>query len=110
MTVTATFAPAAAVTASITVSATTAPPGGSITATLSNSPGGSPDWLALAAVGTPSTNYLQWVYVGAGVTNRTWTIALPNAAGSYEFRLYLNNGFTVAARSPAVSVGSTATP
>jgi hypothetical protein len=90
----------------LTVSATTALPGGSITATLTNSPGGSTDWLGLAPVGSPDTTFLQWVSVGAGVTNRTWTVTMPATVGLYEFRLYLDNGYTVSARSPAVFVGN----
>src|SRR6266545_4668393 len=67
--------------------------------------GGSSDWLALATVGAPNTSYLQYVYVGTGVTDRTWTVTMPNTGGSYEFRLFLNNGYTRAATSPAVAVG-----
>jgi hypothetical protein len=88
----------------IAVSAPTSPPTGSITVTLSNSPGGASDWLALAAVGAPNTAYLQWTYVGAGVTDRTWTVNMPAAPGTYEFRLFPDNGYTRAATSPAVSV------
>jgi hypothetical protein len=90
----------------LTVSATTALPGDSITATLTNSAGGSTDWLGLAPVGSPDTTFLQWVSVGAGVTNRTWTVTMPATVGPYEFRFYLNNGYTVSTRSPAVSVGN----
>jgi subtilisin family serine protease len=88
----------------LTVSATTVAPGGQVTVTLTNSPGGAQDWLALAAVGAPSSSYLQWTYVGAGVTSRTWTVTMPTASGQYEFRLFLNNVFTLAATSPKVTV------
>ena len=71
---------------------------------LSNSPGGSTDWLALSEVGSADTNFLQNTYVGAGVNNRTWVVTMPSTPGSYEFRLYLNNTYTVATRSPAVTV------
>ena len=91
---------------SLTVSATTAHPGDSITATLTNSPGGSTDWLGLAPVGSPDTTFLQWIPVGAGLTNRTWTVTMPATVGLYEFRFYPNNGYTVSARSPAVSVAT----
>jgi hypothetical protein len=57
-------------------------------------------------VGSPDTTYLQWTYVGTGVTNRTWVVNMPGAEGAYEFRLYLDNSFTVAGRSPAISVTS----
>ncbi len=90
----------------LTVSATTVGPGASVTATLSNGSGGSGDWLALAATGAPNTSYLQWTYVGAGVTTRTWTVTMPTTPGTYEFRLFLNNGFTRAATSPTVTIDS----
>ena len=45
--------------------------------TLANGSGGSTDWLGLAPTGSPDTTYLQWTYVGAGVTSRTWTINMP---------------------------------
>ena len=64
----------------------------------------SKDWIALAAAGAADRTYLQWTYVGAGVTNRTWTITMPTAAGTYEFRLFLNDGFTRGATSPIVTV------
>jgi hypothetical protein len=60
--------------------------------------------MALAAVGAADTSYLQWTYVGYNVTNRTWTITMPTTTGNYEFRLFLNNGYTRAATSPTVSV------
>ena len=90
--------------AALTVSATTVPVGGQVTVTLVNGPGGAQDWLALAAVGAPETTYLQWTYVGTGLTTRTWTVNMPAIPGSYEFRLFLNNGYTRAATSPSVTV------
>jgi len=90
------------------VSATSVGPSASVTVTLTNGPGGATDWLALATVGAPSTNYLQWTYVGAGVTARTWTVTMPATAGTYEFRLFLANGYTRAATSPPVTVGASA--
>ncbi len=90
----------------LTVSAPTVALGASVTVTLTNGLGGASDWLALAAVGAPATSYLQWTYVGAGVTTRTWTVTMPATLGQYEFRLFLNNGFTLAATSPAVSVAN----
>src|SRR5262249_36786502 len=54
------------------VSATSVAGGANVTATLTNAPGGGTDWLALAPTNAPNTSYLQYVYVGAGVTTRTW--------------------------------------
>jgi subtilisin family serine protease len=87
----------------LTVNTTTAVVGGAVTVTLTGGGGGVFDWLALAAVGTPNTSYLQFVYVGGGVTTKVWTVTMPAAPGAYEFRLFLNNGYTRAATSAIVT-------
>jgi hypothetical protein len=89
---------------SLAVNATSVGGGSSVTMTLTNGLGGAADWLALAATGSPSTSYLQYTYVGSGITTRMWTVTMPTTAGTYEFRLFPNNGYTVAATSPAVTV------
>jgi subtilisin family serine protease len=89
------------------VSTTTANGGDAVTVTLSDGPGNSNDWLALAGVGDPDTSYLQWTYVGAGATSATWTVIMPSTPGDYEFRLFENGGYTRIATSPTVTVGST---
>ena len=90
----------------LTVSDTTTVPGGTVTATLTGGAGGYTDWLALAATTAPDTSYIRYVYVGGGITTRTWTVTMPTTAGTYEFRYFLNGGYTRAATSPAVIVGS----
>jgi len=94
-------------TAALTLSTATAAPGEAVTATLSGAPGGSGDWIALVRVGAPTTSYVAYTYVGTGVTDRTWTVNMPQAEGDYEFRLLLNNSYTnVAAVSPTVTVAA----
>jgi hypothetical protein len=88
----------------LTVNATNVVGGTDVTVTLTNGFGGLLDWLALAYTGTPDTAYVQYVYVGVGVTTRTWTVKMPTSGGVFEFRLFLNNGYTRAATSPAVTV------
>jgi hypothetical protein len=75
----------------------------SVTVTLSDGPGNSGDWLALARVGDPVTSYLQWIYVGAGATTATWTVTMPATLGDYEFRLFENGGFKIIGTSSARS-------
>ena len=89
---------------SLTVEVSSASPGEAVTVTLANGYGGTGDWLGLAAVGAPDTSYLQWNYVGDGVTDRTWTVNMPSASGDYEFRLFRDYGYTRAATSTAVTV------
>jgi subtilisin len=88
----------------LTVSATTAARGTPVTVTLTNGYGGATDWLALAVSGSPTNSYIQYTYVGSNVTTRTWTVTMPNTPGTYEFRLFPNNGYTVAATSPPIIV------
>jgi subtilisin family serine protease len=95
---------------SLTVSSTTVAPGSSATVTLSNGLGGDFAWLALAASGASDTAYLKWTYVGAGITERTWTVTMPTTAGPYEFRLFRDNGYVRVATSPVVTVDPNAHP
>ena len=88
----------------LTVSATTAAPGTTVTVTLTNGLGGLYDWLAFAATTAPNTSYLTFVYIGGSTTTRTWTVTMPATPGPYKFRLLLNNGYTRAATSPTVTV------
>src|SRR5262249_39293365 len=91
----------------LTVSSTTAAPGGPVTVTLTNGLGGISDWVALSASSSPDTSiFPTWWYVGAGITTGTWTVSMPSTAGQYEFRLYLNNGSERAATSPTITVGT----
>ncbi|MGI9343206.1 MAG: S8 family peptidase, partial [Gammaproteobacteria bacterium] len=72
---------------SLQISAATVTSGDPLTLTLTGGPGGAADWLALAEVGAPDSAYVQFTYVGAGVTDTVWTVAAPSIAGQYEFRL-----------------------
>jgi subtilisin len=94
----------------LTVSATTVAAGQSVTVTLTNGQGGNQDWFAFAPVGAASNSYVQFSYVGAGVTTRTWTVTAPSTPGNYEFRLFKNGTFTLLATSPAVVVQAAPPP
>ncbi|MGH9141629.1 MAG: S8 family serine peptidase, partial [Vicinamibacterales bacterium] len=97
---------ASASAAALTVSATQVPPGSPVTVTLTNGTGVALDWVALAGHTAPDTNYLQYRYVGAGVTTTTWTVTMPATLGVYEFRLFANDGYTRLATSPTVTVAN----
>ena len=84
----------------LAVNATSVPGGSALTVTLTNGLGGNGDWLAFAAVGAANNSYLQYIYVGNGVTTRTWTVTAPSTPGTYEFRLFENYGYTRLATSP----------
>jgi hypothetical protein len=88
----------------LTVDRTTTAPGSTVTVTLTGGYGGTGDWLALTPAGAPNGSYLQWTYVGSGVTTRAWTVTMPSTRGTYEFRLFLNDSYSRAATSPPVTV------
>jgi hypothetical protein len=90
----------------LTVSTTSAAPGETVTVTLTNGLGGATDWLAFAAVGSPNNVYVNWTYVGAGVTTRTWTVTMPSTPGTYEFRLFKQASFVRIATSAPVQLQS----
>jgi len=88
----------------LSVSTTTAARGSSVTVTLTGGLGGQSDWISFAQTGSANTSYLSYVYIGSGVTTRTWTVTVPQTAGTYEFRLFLNNSYTRSATSPTITV------
>jgi hypothetical protein len=88
----------------LTASSASVSGGQSVTVTLTNGLGGAQDWLSFAQVGSANNSYVQQTWVGAGVTTRSWTATAPSTAGSYEFRLFQNGGFTRLATSSAVTV------
>jgi hypothetical protein len=102
----------------VTVSA-----GATIAATVANGPGGPGDWLGVYAVGSASGpgNPASWKWLSTddarnsippapGVTAGTVHLVVPAQAGQYVVRLFLNNGFAVAATSAAITVASIASP
>ena len=87
----------------LSVSAARVVAGAPVTVTLTDGAGGSDDWLAVAAVGSANTTFLQWTYVGAGLSTRAWTVTL-STPGAYEFRLFHAGLFTRMTTSPVVTV------
>jgi hypothetical protein len=87
----------------LTVSAVSVRAGSNVMVTLTNGLGGDRDWLAFADAAAADTNFLQWTYVGGGVDTTTWTVMVPTP-GTYQFRLFLDDGFVRAATSPTVTV------
>lgn len=87
----------------VAVSTLQATTGSSITATVSDGPGNTYDWLAIAPVGSGAFSYLSYVYLN-GQTDYTWTLNAPTTPGTYEFRFYEDNTYNLLATSDPVSV------
>jgi hypothetical protein len=77
--------------------------------TLSNGPGNSQDWVGLYKSGASHSSYVSYKYLG-GATNTTLSFSMPSASGTYEFRFFPNDSYTLLAVSNAVSVGSAPPP
>jgi hypothetical protein len=87
----------------ISVSSQNVSVGTRINATLINGTGDPYDWLVLAPVGSPDTEYWDWTYVPGGMATYTWGVTMP-MAGTYEIRLLLHGGYTKVATSPQITV------
>ena len=95
---------------SLTVSAATVAPGGSVQVSVAEGPGQRGDWVALAAVGSGLASHVDWSYLSGtrsmpatGVTSAVLTFDMPET-GAYEFRFFANNVYTLLATSPVVTV------
>src|SRR3989344_3760887 len=102
------------ITPTITASTATAAPGAQVTATIANGPGSATDWVALALSSSPNIGYISWQYLSGtqiqpttGKTSATLTFTMPQSAGTYEFRFFANNAYTLLARSEQITVTST---
>jgi len=96
----------------------TAPPGtvtlgagSTAVVSVSDGPGNTTDWVALAVFGSAPNAYVDWRYLSGttappsiGVSAATLTFAMPTIAGEYEFRFFANNSFDQIASSSRVTV------
>lgn len=110
----ATPTPTAAASATLAADPTSVAAGASLTATWSgiSSPTGT-DWIGLYSPGASNTASLAWRYTtGASSGSVPFTIPSSVAPGTYELRLFANNGYTRLATSNSFSVttAATATP
>ena len=100
-------------TASLTATPATAVAGATVTATWSGiTAPTSTDWIGLYAAGASDRLMDAWLYVscsqttGAARAAGSCSFPVPNgiAAGTYELRLFANNGYTRLATSPPLTV------
>src|SRR5206468_1357385 len=98
---------------SLNVTPTSIAAGGTVTAGWSGINGPSAtDWVGLFVPGSPSTSFIDWIYVscsktpGVPVAAGSCPFVVPSnvPAGTYELRLLANNGFAVLAISNALMV------
>ena len=79
-------------------------PSGTVTVTFSRGPSNPQAWIAVYAAGATDGNYLGSYQYTAGAPSGSFTFPTPDALGTYEFRLFADNGYTRVATSPAFTV------
>ena len=84
----------------------TAKPGSIITVNWTAPSGHSAnDWVGLYRPGAPDTSFISFQYIPTA-TSGTLNFVAPAAEGGYEFRSFLNNGYTRVATSNPVTVSN----
>ncbi|HAG10755.1 MAG TPA: hypothetical protein DCK76_05080, partial [Desulfotomaculum sp.] len=80
-----------------------------ITVTYSGAPGNAKDWIGIYKVGAADGSYISYQYL-KGNKNGSLTFTAPNVynvpqAGTYNFRMFVNDGYTKIATSNDVVIG-----
>jgi hypothetical protein len=103
--------------ATIVPSTTSGAPGATVTATVANGPGNTADWIGLYSVGAADSTYVDYKYLNglktvptSGVTSASVTFTMPTTPGTYQFRFFANNVFTLLATGATITVSGTAPP
>jgi RHS repeat-associated protein len=94
--------------ATLSASPSALAPGGTLNAAWTYIPAPSAnDWVGLYALGAADNAFVVWRYTdGSAAGSAPLTVPANAAAGSYELRLFSNNGYTRLATSGHISVGS----
>ena len=96
-------------TSAITVAA-----GSTINAGVSDGPGNISDWVMMVPAGSPAQTWgPQYMYLSgsrtrpaSGLTSATLAFTAPSSGGQFELRFYANDGWTLLATSPIVTVSA----
>ena len=87
--------------------------GGTETVTIDNGPGNARDWVGVYATGAGNTAFIDWKYLNGlktppvtPVTSASLTFTMPASAGTYNFRLFSNDSYTLVAAHVPVSATS----
>ncbi len=96
---------------SLGVGPTTVAAGGVVTTTVTGGPGYALDWVGVYGTGDPDLTYQSWRYLSgtqvppaSPLTDASFTVTMPVIPGTYNLRLFRNNGSTWLATSETVTV------
>jgi hypothetical protein len=76
-----------------------------IQVTYQGTPGNARDWIGMFAVGAGERNWVTWQYTNGNRQGAMTFKAPDNKPGSYEFRMYENDGYKLLATSRPIQVG-----
>jgi subtilisin family serine protease/ribosomal protein L35AE/L33A len=91
----------------VNVASTSVTPGAVINFTVTGGPGNATDWVGLYSTASADTGYIVWKYVGGSTTHQ---FTAPTQTGTYNIRLFANNGYTKLATSATITVATTPPP
>jgi serine protease AprX len=91
--------------------ATTVKAGAQFTVTVANGPANVLDWVTLSPASAPDAGYLTWMYLNgqrtippAGLSSASFQFMAPMIPGTYNIRLFANNGWSKLATSGSITV------
>jgi uncharacterized delta-60 repeat protein len=79
-------------------------PSGAVSVTFSGGPSNPQAWIAMYVPGATDGDYLGSYQYTNGVASGTFTFSTLDTLGTYEFRMFGDNGYTKIATSPAFTV------
>ncbi|SFI31857.1 hypothetical protein SAMN05192551_1121, partial [Tindallia magadiensis] len=79
-----------------------------MTVEYSDAPSHSHAWIGLYKAGADDRGFIKYEYLKG--TSGSYTLDLPREAGSYEFRIFQDNGYTRVGTSQAFSITENTTP
>ena len=90
----------------------TVPPASALAIQVTDGPGNVTDWIGLYGAGGSDASPLAWQYLNGstsppaiGLTEASLTMTLPSEAGTFEMRLFVDNGYSRLATSSPISAG-----
>jgi hypothetical protein len=95
----------------VTITTPTVAGGDAVGFTVANGPANTTDWVGLFPSTAPDSGYVAWTYLSgtktppaSGMAGATLTLMAPRTPGTYNVRLFAQNGFTRLATSETVTV------
>lgn len=83
--------------------------GGNITVSYSGAPGYEKDWIGIYKADSPDRGWISWKYLN-GNKRGTLDFTAPQEDGTYNFRMFENDGYKLLATSNSIVIGQETKP